>query len=252
MHSQTLRARSVSELVDAAFSLYRRDASQYIMVTAIAVVPGLIAQLILLRPAGDVSLGASLGALGVSLISMVTYALMTGVVTRMGSDVYLGSEADVATAVRSVLPKTGSLVAAGIMRAILYVLFFLLLVFPVFYAFARWFAPEAAVVLEDKDSGEALSRSSDLTDGFRWHVLRTLLLGYGIYFLLGIAIGIVGAVSDSQVVALFVQTVFTVIAYPIVGLLTMLLYYDLRIRKEGFDVEHLSRALGDVSARPAR
>lgn len=252
MLEQTPRARSVSELVDATFSLYRRNASAYIMVTAMAVVPGLVVQLLFLRPSMEPSMGNAMGAFLGGLISLVTYGLMTGVVTKVGSDVYLGGEADVAAAVRHVMPRLGSLIAAGIMKGIYFFLYALLLFFPVFIAFAKYFAPEAAVVLEGKTAGQAMERSAQLSDGLRWHILRTLVLGYGIYFLLAMAIGAIGIFGNSEVVMLFVQTVFTVIAYPIVGLLSMMLYYDARIRKEGFDMEHLARALGDASAPPAR
>ncbi len=252
MLDQTLRARSVTELVDAAFSLYRRDGTSYIMVTALASVPSLIGQLLLMQPANEPSIGASLAALGLTLLSLVTYALMTGVVTRMGSDVYLGGEADVQGAVKAVLPRVGSLIGAGIMRGILYVVFFLLLFFPIFYAFARWFAPEPVVVLEGKNAGDAMTRSSELSEGLRMHIFGTLLLGYAIYLALAFGVGALAGMTQSQLVVLFAQTAFTVVAYPIVGLLTMLLYYDARIRKEGFDVEHMSRVLAAPMAPPAR
>ena len=42
MIDTAIRARSVSELVDAAFALYRRGAAAYIMVTAIASVPQML------------------------------------------------------------------------------------------------------------------------------------------------------------------------------------------------------------------
>ena len=91
--------------------------------------------------------------------------------------------------------------------------------------------------------------------GARWNALRIGSLGAanaasGLLILLGIALSSIGIVAKNEVLGLFVQTLFTIVAYPIVGLLTMLLYYDARIRKEGFDVEHLSRALGDGT--PAR
>jgi hypothetical protein len=250
MTVHALRARTVGELVDATFSLYRRDASAYIMVTALAAVPGLVAQLLLLRAQNTGSLFASFGALTIAVISLVTYGMMTGVTTKVGSDVYLGGEADVAAAVRHTIPRLGALVGAGILKGVMIGLYALLLIFPLFIAFAKWFAPEAAVILEDKSAGESMTRARTLSDGLRWHIFRALFLGYGIYFVLGIALASIGIVAQNQVLGLFVQTLFTIIAYPIVGLLTMLLYYDARIRKEGFDVEHLSRALGD--AAPAR
>ncbi|MBX7118922.1 MAG: glycerophosphoryl diester phosphodiesterase membrane domain-containing protein [Gemmatimonadaceae bacterium] len=257
MSEQTLRPRTTSELLDATFSLYRRHAPAYIMVTAIAVVPTLLFQLLLLG--GSASLGQTLAAFIIFPISMVSYALMNGVVIRMGSDVYLGGEADVAEAVRSVMPKVPSLIGTAILKTLALMLYFLLLFFPMFIAFAKYFGPEAAVVLEGRGAAAAMSRSAELADGRKWHILGALLLMYGIYIIVGFALGIVGAVAGAlgsemggQVVLLFVQTLITIVSYPIVGLMTMLLYYDCRIRKEGFDVEHLARTLGDAVPAPAR
>ena len=249
MADQALRARTVSELVDATFTLYRRDASSYIMVTAIASVPGLITQLLIKSPSFATSGIAIFGAFIGFVVSMITYALMTGVVIRLGSDVYLGGAPDVAGAVRAVLPKTGTLIAVAIGRSILYGLGLIALGVGFFYAAARWFAPEAVVVLEGKGFGPAFSRCSELSADRKMHIFKALLLGYGIYFIMMIGVVAGATVLESETVALFAQTLFTVIAYPIIGLLTMLLYYDARIRGEGFDVEHLSRSLGSEPRR---
>lgn len=247
MSVHALRARSVSELVDATFSLYRRDASAYIMVTAIASIPGLVGQLLLLG--GGASATAAFAGVISLVVSMITYALMTGVILRMGSDVYLGGEADVAGAVRAVMPRVGTLIAIAIGKSILYFLGALVFLVGFLYAFARWFAPEAVAILEQKDFGEAFARCSQLSAGRKWHIFKALFLGYAIYFLLMVGVIAVATAFGSETLSLVVQSLFMVVAYPIVGLLTMLLYYDARIRGEGFDVEHLSRTL---AAPPAR
>ena len=43
-----------------------------------------------------------------------------------------------------------------------------------------------------------------------------------------------------------VSTAVSVVLYPLLALTETLLYYDARIRKEGFDVEYLAR--GDTSS----
>ena len=253
MTDQPLRASSVSELVDATFSLYRRDASAYIMVTAIASVPGLLAQLILLGQQRQFTPLGSFSLVIVALISTVTFALMSGVVMKVGSDVYLGGDADVASAVGYVRPRIPSLIAVALMRGILLVLG----IFPgmgigVLYVLARWFAPEAAVVLEGTSSSEAFTRTSELSKGRRMHIFGALALGYCIYFLLAGALGLAIAAVKNEVLSLVIQNLYTIVAYPVVGLLTMLVYYDARIRAEGFDVEHMAKTLGSSPASPGR
>ena len=251
MIDTAIRARSVSELVDAAFALYRRDAAAYIMVTAIASVPQMLVQLALLSQTGNPASGGFFVAqMALLVVSLLSYALMTGVVMVLGSQVYLGGEADVARSIRIVMPKLGSLIAASIMRGILAMLGFLALIVGVFYVFARWFAVEAAIVLEDKDSSAAFARSSVLTDGRKWHVLKTLALGFLIYFVASIAAAMIGTMFSSQIVMVIVGTAFSIFAFPVVGLLMMLLYYDARIRAEGFDLQHMSQSMTPAAATP--
>lgn len=248
MIDTAIRARSVSELVDAAFALYRRDAAAYIMVTAIASVPNLLAQLVVLGQGGSASGGAILAQVVLMIVSLISYALMSGVVMVLGSQVYLGGEADVAHSVRVVIPKLGALVAASIMRGILLIFGMLAFIVGAFYVFARWFAVEAAIVLEDKNSSTAFARSSVLTDGRKWHVFKTLLLGFIIYFIASVAATAIGAVLGSPVLLVLITTAFSIFAFPVIGLLTMLLYYDARIRGEGFDLQHMAQSMTPAAA----
>ncbi len=43
------------------------------------------------------------------------------------------------------------------------------------------------------------------------------------------------------------DSILGIVFYPVGTIAITLLYYDLRIRKEGFDLEMLSRAIGDRS-----
>jgi hypothetical protein len=250
MIDTTLRARNVSELVDAAFALYRRDASAYVMVTAIASVPNLIIQVALLGQTDPASPGAFLANIALMIVSIISYALMTGVVIALGAQVYLGGEADIAGSVRMVIPRIPRLIGAGILRLPLLFLGVLALFFGIFYVLARWFAVEPVIVLEDKDATAAFGRSSELTAGRKWHVLKTLALGFLIYFFASFAAGAIGLASGSEIVLVLVGTVFGILAFPVIGLLTMLLYYDARIRAEGFDLQHMAQSMTPAAATP--
>lgn len=244
-----LRARSVSELVDAAFALYRRDGSQYIMLMAIAALPQLVAGLIL-RPGASFGLGTSVLLLITTLASAFTYTMGAAAITKLGAAVYLGEPREVDAALRSVIPKVMSILLAGFLKALLYfvgVLFFLV---GEFYVAARFFAVTSTIVLEDASVGTAFSRSSELSLGRKGHIFATLLLVYVIYFLLAFCIGFVAALSRSSVVATVASTAFSIVAYPIVGLTSMLLYYDCRIRNEGFDIERMAAEIGGDPGAP--
>jgi hypothetical protein len=61
---------------------------------------------------------------------------------------------------------------------------------------------------------------------------------------------IMGQVGGSKVSSLVLQTLYTIVAYPIIGITQMILYYDTRIRAEGFDIEVMAGALGAAPEPP--
>ncbi len=235
-----LRARSVSELVDAAFALYRRDSNQYILVMAVATIPQLVSRLFL---RSDGTMGLGLFALVTGLISSLTFMIGSAAIMKLGSEVYLGEQADFSHAVGSVIPKVFALLWAGFLKAILYAIGFLVFFVGEFYVAARFFAVAAVIVLEDGAVGEAFSRSSALSNGRKRHILNTLLLVWIIYFLLSVGVSLVANIMGSTVVTIVLTTAFQIVAYPIIGLTDMLLYYDCRIRGEGFDIERMAASM---------
>ncbi len=243
-----LRARSVSELVDAAFALYRRDSNQYILVMAVATIPQLLSRLFL---RSDGTMGLGLFALVTGLISSFTFMIGSAAIMKLGSEVYLGEQADFSHAVGSVIPKVFALLWAGFLKAILYAIGFLVFFVGEFYVAARFFAVAAVIVLEDGAVGEAFSRSSALSNGRKRHILNTLLLVWIIYFLLSMGVSLVANVARSTVLAIVLTTAFQIVAYPIIGLTDMLLYYDCRIRGEGFDIERMAASMdGGLGSAP--
>jgi membrane-anchored glycerophosphoryl diester phosphodiesterase (GDPDase) len=113
-----------------------------------------------------------------------------------------------------------------------------------------------AVVLEPRSASAALSRSWELTRGSRW---RIFALGVTLLVLLYVPViaisGLVAvliptgagpsfaASSVSTIVALAIAGVIQLFIYPLFYCVLTVTYYDLRVRKEGFDLELLASSL---------
>ena len=249
MSDTALRTRTVTEIVDAAFKLYSRNMAQYVFVTAIAYSPALVASLIL-RP-GDLSttnpdpMKAVSGFLVTMLISIVGIAIMNAVITALGSRAYLGEDVDVQAALRQSLPRVPSLLLAAFVSGICYIAGWLLFLVGFFWVAALLFAVVPIIVLERRGVIGSIARSARLSKGHKLHILGTLLMAYAIYLLGSIAISIVFAFTGSFVLITLASTLYTIVAFPVVGLTTMVLYYDMRIRLEGFDLERMTQQLGE-------
>ncbi|MGC9317162.1 MAG: hypothetical protein ACP5KN_03905, partial [Armatimonadota bacterium] len=119
----------------------------------------------------------------------------------------------------------------------------------------RLFCAALAVVLEDRGAIDALVRSWDLTRGRFWPTLVTLVI---LWLLVSVLTAIVvwpfqiPAVLTDYVPETLEQSILSALSVAaqllfqplhIVG--TVLLYYDLRIRKEGFDLTMMAEAINE-------
>ena len=113
----------------------------------------------------------------------------------------------------------------------------LLLFVPGIYLLVRWYFVPQAVAVEGKEKVAALERSSELAQGNWWRIFGTILLANLIAAVPGIIIltplAEAAEAADSAGVALAGSMLADIVVTPFVALLSTLLYYDLRARREG-------------------
>ena len=254
MADLALRPRSATEIVDAAFQLYRRDAAQYVLLAGLAYAPWLVIRLLALGAEGgrtDAEAAILPGPLEIvaTVGEFLAFSLMSAIVVRVGADVYHGRALDAAAATRDVLPRLPAVIVASFVQFVLVIVGFVLLVVPALYVIARYFAITQAIVLEEHAAFGALRRSSELSKGRKLHVLGTMGLVFLIYLVLGFGVFFIAELTGSRVVTTVVEALYVIVAFPLVGLASMLLYYDARIRAEGYDVEVMTGTLSPAQGR---
>jgi hypothetical protein len=167
------------------------------------------------------------------------YAVAGGVITAIARDVYLDVPVSVPEAFRVVATRLVTLIVASVITVALMGLAAFLLVLPALYVATRFAVVRQVIVLEDAGTGQALSRSSALSAGLKMHILGTLALIILLLFAVNIGAGLLINLIPSRVVMNVLSTALSVVVGPILGITETVLYYDLRIRREGFDVEYL-------------
>ncbi len=251
-----LRPRSVSEIVDASFQIFKAHYAQFVMCSALAYLPRLFFELALVGQLRAISTDASeataFRVLGITLASSfgiwMTYALMTALVITCASQAYLGEPVDVGSAVRRALPKMPRILIAAMLRFALMIVGFMAFMVGAIYVIARFFALNEAIIFEDASIGRAFARSSELSHNRKWHILNALGLVAIIFWVVAAGVSIVAAVFGSLLVQTIVNGVFIVFAYPVVAITECLLYYDARIQSEGLDIELLAGDLAPTTA----
>ena len=72
-----------------------------------------------------------------------------------------------------------------------------------------------------------------------------------IYLIVALGIVLTAQLVGSLIVQVIVMAIFTVVGYPVVAITGAVLYYDLRIRSEGLDIELMAGALESAPSREA-
>jgi len=279
-----LRPRLASEIVDAAFQLYRRHFPDLVTLSAVAFAPYVLLQLVL--TGGEASTEATFGVLAVMIAlgwvfsSLADAAIVVGV-----SSSYLTGHVDAGRALRQTLSRFStvllavfakwSIVGIGFMIAALIasigsvlvigasasaglspgarllgggvlVVLIVLSVPIATYFYARYFAVPATVVLEGRGVAAALRRSAELSHASKLRILAALgLPTIGLVIMQFVVQAVLRLMPGPRIFGFLIEQAATIAIYPVLGVITTLLYYDARIRKEGFDIEVMAAELGD-------
>lgn len=242
-----LRPRTAVEIVDAAFRITRLNYAALVTAMAVVMAPAVLLGLVLPPTWAPLA----------SLLQNLLIPVADGAVIAIVSDAYLGRAVDPGTGLRALGGRVGSLIGASFMRGFMLALGFLLLIVPGLIVAAWTFAMPMAIVLEGRRAGESFSRSRELARGHVGRVLATLVLLIVIFIVVMIGVAVTLGIATAalgigeRLGELLVNLVFIAV-YPLVGVGGTLLYYDLRIRKEGFDLEVMARELagGTPAQRP--
>ena len=262
-----LRALSLGELLDRAFTLYRRH---FVVFVAIVAVPNLAVlglQLLNLATLGDGgSLLMQLGFLVATMAtSLLTYSMSQAASIVAVSELHLDRPITIAGAYRAIGHRVLAICGITVLVGILITVGFLMLILPGIYLVLRWSLVIPVAVLEDAGAITAMERSGELTRGD----LGRILVIYVLYFLLAmvfssvwmIPVGILVVMSggDPTDLSLALQVIIQVGSYlvtclfgPLLTIAMSLVYYDERVRKEAFDLEHLlAQVEGKTGASPS-
>ncbi len=241
MPELALRPRSATELVDAAFQVYRRAPLQFMVALAVVYVPWLVIRLALnLNISVDpTSIPPPSTLITLAVAAVAIYAIAGGVITLVARDVYLDLPLSVPEAFRVVATRLVTLILASVVSVVLMTVGFFFFFVPGFYVIARLAVVRQVIVLEDAGTGRSLARSSALSVGLKFHILGTFALIVLLLLAVNIGAGLLINFIPSRVIVNVLSTVLSVVVGPILGITETVLYYDLRIRREGFDVEYL-------------
>jgi hypothetical protein len=260
-----LRALSLGELLDRAFSLYRRHFWLFVGINA---VPQLVLLALRLaemsfhvRQAAAVEMFARVPGLpaanpapfGVAA-GLFVASIVVGVFAQAGtvyaaSEVYFGRAVSAQASLWRVRRKAISLIGLLILRYGAAILGLILLVVPGIYWYCRTLPSLSVALLENLGPRDSLQRGWGMAKGF---VARAFII-YLLYFLLFFAINALSslpftliaqyATRDAGVARRWLElaqvgsTLAVTLVVPFLGIAECIFYFDLRVRKEALDLQ---------------
>lgn len=236
------RPRSASEILDASAQFYRAHLGVLLVIATAVILPPAI-----LRTMAPAGLGPFVSLVGNLLIPVGQGAmiLLVKAVLEEGQEISAGE------AYRRLGDRTGEMVGAQMMSGILVILGLIVLVIPGILAFAWTSVVGPVVAIERARGSAALGRSRELTRGLTKHVLGTILLAWILMFILIIgasfSLGLLGGVIGlGESATEFISELLFVPLLPLITIPVAFLYYDLRIRNEGADIDAMVAELPAV------
>jgi hypothetical protein len=241
-----LRPLSTGEVLDVSFGLYRSMFSSLVLVAIVSrALPdalGVYVQLtggVLAHPwvwLVQATVGAVMGAVGVAAATLLV------------SGAYLNAPVTAGAALRRAGSVIVRLTVLSFMTAVVVLAGTLLLVVPGVILFAGLLLSTVALVLEQPMSPtNAMNRSWQLTKGYKGKVLLTFLVAFLLLLVPTMVISVVSAIvvfsgGHAELISIVLVSLLSIFVYPFIYVVVTVLYYDLRVRKEGFDLELLADA----------
>jgi hypothetical protein len=272
-----LRPLSLGEILDRTFSLYRRH---FILFLGINAFPQLlilavnIAQTLLVAtpavvgkpPADALQSRAATGLLAFGVVGgiialivyFVAYLFAQGGTVYAVSDLYLGRTTTIGASLSRMRGQLGSLFGVLLLYGLAVMGGAIFMIIPGIYIACRLIVCVPAALLEDLGPRASLERSFRLTKdnagrAFVVYLLYFILVYAALFlFMFPFAFFAGLAAKDPSMIRFWMSLtqvgnfLATVLVSPFLTIATAVFYYDLRVRKEAFDLQFMMNPSGNL------
>jgi hypothetical protein len=254
-------AMTVGDILDRGLKLLLARLPALYIINLIVLLPVIAYQLVVPLLLEAESPTAAVGVLGgtflMLILTLILQPIGTAAILHIISQEFIDRHVGIGSAFGFALSRFGSLLVASIITGIIIGFGFLFCLVPGFI-FWTWYAFFAQViVVEGLSASASLDRSKRLGEGYRWRI-------FGIIFLIGLLSNIIPSFLNiglelvlpatervpiagggfrtvqhfgNQAIHTLVTSLVTIVFATYQAVCLTLLYFDLRIRKEGYDLE---------------
>lgn len=272
--------RSGGKILDLAFNIYFGNILRLLASAAVIVVPMTIVLIVLnviafgepssISQAGLVDIGDTTRTVDYDLynllqivstvISVLAYLLVVGTTYTAANAAYLGEEVSAGESARTAVRRLHSLLWVSLLTVVFIFIGVFALIVGAFYAAVMLAVTIPVLMVEDVRGFKACRRSYRLIKKNGWRTLGVLVVAAiftgGVEFVIGLASLAANGLAEGHIYLWVIATqllggVAFAFTAPFTAVVSVVLYYDCRIRKEGYDIQQLAEGLGSVPAAGA-
>ncbi len=240
-----LRPLTLTDILDRAARMYRGSFLSWLGVTAVLLVPQSIFVLAYM-PSNSEMAGEPFSPSNVQrlvvvlLVAVLVVSIAQGAMAVMVAGHYLGRPVTLAEAYRRTISRLPSLLGGLSLTVLLVAVGLLLLIVPgVIFLFAFALVP-AAILMEGVGARQAVARSWRLTRGDRGRVAAIGFVAAILQWVISFSVSVVaGLVWNGDTGKQIADQIATLLVLPFTQACIVLLYFDNRVKKEGFDLQML-------------
>jgi len=247
-----LRPLSTSELLDRTFHLYRNN---FLLFVGIAAIPQLFVLALQLVGAGLIFRGAFIGyglmALLTALLSYIAIEISQAATVMAVSNVHLDQPVTIASAFSQAKSSIGRVIGITFLVGLAVGVATIFFIIPGIYVAVMWSMAIPVTMLEGGGVSFSTKRSQELTKNNRGRIfiiyILVALLALVVALVLQFVLRLVAVAVAHGNTSLFLtltqalSAIGSFLSTSLVGSLATialtLIYYDLRVRKEGFDLQ---------------
>jgi len=264
-----LRPLTLGEILDRTFTLYRRHIVLFLGLVGIPQVLVMAFQLtqMALQRSYPGSFGLTdfagfVSTIVLLVVSVLVYLFSQGGTILAVSEIYLGRSISIAQALGRVQENLGFLFGVVVLNFLAIVGAAILFVIPGIYVACRLMICVPAALIEERGPRDSLNRSWELTRDFAGRAFMIFLLFFAIalaanlLFVSPFSIGLATSLRNPSALWTWLilgqvgARVAAILTQPILLIATSIFYYDLRVRKEAFDLQFMMNPSAPPSAGP--
>jgi hypothetical protein len=260
-----VRPLTLGETLDAGMKIVRAQWRTLATVMVVVALPIQLLDLIIVAATTDVyEVGAALssdsassataygdedayvaGQLAIQLLGLVGYLIGTVACYRAIADGHLGRPAEVADSLRFAARRAGTTLWLTLLLIVGLIAAFVALIIPGIWLMVAWSVAIPVLLVEGRGGIGALKRSFELVRGCWWATFARVAVAFIMVMVVtgvltfALLAPVIWLVDDTSFGALVLEHVakfaVSLVTTPFLAAVITLVYFDLRVRKEGFD-----------------